>query len=180
MNWLAENALAIWAVGAVALTMALVVYFQLGTRNSQLAVVAVVLVTAALLVVEAMIETPREAVARTVDEIAAAVRANDMPGVLSYIAPTATTLRQEIETAMPLATIERAAVLGTPQIELAPGEPPTEAFVVCRVFVQGTLKQGGMRGGQAAACTVTFARDGERWLVTDYTSDRDWRRAVGR
>ena len=179
MNWLAENALAIWAVGAVALTMALVVYFQTGTRNSQYAVAIVVLVTAALLATESMLESPREAVARTLDEIAAAVRANDMPAVLRYIAPTAAELRKEIETAMPLATIERAAIIGTPQIMLDPSDEPTQATVQCRVFVHGALKNGGMKGGQIAACNIVMERDGDRWLVSSYTADQDWRRATG-
>jgi hypothetical protein len=178
MNWLAESALWIWAIGALALAMALVVYFQTGTRGSQLGVLVVVLVTALLLVTEAVLETPREAVARTLDEIAAAVRANDMPGVLSYVSPTAANLRQEVETAMPLVTIERAAIVGTPRIELDPAE--TRATVNCRVFVHGTQRSGGMKGGQIAACQATFVREGDRWLVTGYTADQDWRRALGR
>lgn len=179
MNWLAENTLAIWALGAVALTLALVVYFQTGTRNSQYTVATVVLVTAALLMTESMLETPREAVARTLDEITAAVRANDVPAVLQHIAPTAAELRKEIESAMPLATIERAAIIGTPQIVVGAGDDPTTATVKCRVFVHGTLRNGGMKGGNMANCNVDMIREGDRWLVSGYTADQDWRRAVG-
>jgi len=179
MNWLAENALVVWAIGAIALTMAVIVYFQTGSRGSQYGIVAVVLVTAALLVTESMLETPREAVARTLDEIAAEVRSNDVPGVLSYISLSAASLRKEIETAMPLATIERAAILGTPQITVGPGDDPTQATVACRVFVHGTLKGGGHKGGEMAACNVIMSREGDRWLVTSYSADKDWRRATG-
>jgi hypothetical protein len=178
MNWLAENALAIWAIGAIALSMALVVYFQTRSPRSQLAMVLVVVVTAGLLIAEHLLESPREAVARTLDEIASAVRSNDMPLVLSYIDPAAAQLRNEIETAMPLATIEWAGIIGEPLITLDPADEPTQAHVECRVIVHGTLNRGGMKGGQMAHCIVNFTRQGDRWLVLDYAADKDWRSAV--
>jgi hypothetical protein len=179
MNWLAENALVIWAIGAVALTMALVVYTQTRSQGSLLAIVLVVVVTGALLILENALESPREAVARTLDEIAVAVRTNDMPRVLSYIDPAAAQLRKEIETAMPLATIERAAIVGEPMITVGPNGDPTQARVECRAFVQGALKNSGMKGGQMANCIVTLTKQGDRWMVTEYAADQDWRRAAG-
>ncbi len=65
MNWLAENSLAIWMLGTVALTLALVIYFQTRTNRALYGVAAVVIVTAALLLTSWLIETPREAVERT-------------------------------------------------------------------------------------------------------------------
>jgi hypothetical protein len=178
MNWLAENALAIWAIGAVALTMALIVYFQTRTSKSLLAIALVVLVTSALLVTEHVLESPREAVARTLDEVAAAVRANDVPRVLSYIDPSAVQLRQEIEQAMPQVVIERAAIIGHPLISFDVDGDPRQADVECRGFVQGTLRNG-MKGGQMADCKVNLIKQGDRWLVTDYSADKDWRNATG-
>jgi hypothetical protein len=58
-------------------------------------------------------------------------------------------------------------------------QPPT-ASVTCRGFVHGTLKRNGMTGGELAEMTITFVHDGDRWLVEDYTSSKDWRRAAGR
>jgi hypothetical protein len=55
--------------------------------------------------------------------------------------------------------------------------PPT-ASVSCRGFVYGTLKRNGMTGGQAVELVITFVQAGDRWLVQDYTSPKDWRRAV--
>jgi len=180
MNWLAENALVIWAAGAVALTMALVVYWQTRTPRAQMAIAVVVLVTAALLVAEKWIETPREAVRRTLDEIAAAVRENDMPAVLRYISPQAANLRRDVETAMPRVTIGAAGIIGTPQIGVDLTVNPAQATVEGRGFIEGTLKRDGMKVRQMAQMTVTFVRDGDRWLVTGYTADKDWRSAVGR
>ena len=65
MNYLAENAIVIWMSGAVLVTMAGVVYWQTRAGAALLAMLAAVLTTASLLVAEHLIETPREAVDRT-------------------------------------------------------------------------------------------------------------------
>ncbi len=80
MNWLAENALPIWMGGAVALTMALIVFHQTRTNGALLGILGVIVITAALLLTERLIETPREAVERTLYSLAATVEANDVAG----------------------------------------------------------------------------------------------------
>jgi len=179
MNWLAENALPIWMGGAVALTMALVVYFQTRTNRALAGVGVVVAVTAALLVAERLMETPREAVERTLYELAATVEANDVPGALAFLAPTAAQgIRKDIETLMPLVRIERARIIGTPQIEV--DDSGDAATVRCRGVILAVNKRDGMKGGADDQLTMNWIRDGDRWLVESYTSQRNWNRALGR
>jgi hypothetical protein len=178
MTWLAENTLLIWVAGAIALTMAFVVYWQTRSPKSQIAIVVVILITAALLVAERQIETPREEVARTLYEIAAAVRENDMQSVLGYISPAAANFRDEVRTAMPLAEIDAANIIGTPRIEVDSSAVPPSASVRCRGFVHATLKRNGMKRGQAAALILTMVKQGDRWLITEYAADKDWRQAA--
>jgi len=180
MNWLAENSLPIWMGGAVALTMAMVVYLQTRANKALLGAVAVVAVTAALLAAEWLMETPREAVERTLYQLADAVEANDVPGTLMFIVPSANQMRTDVETLMPRVKIEQANILGTPDIDVDLTPNPPEASVRCRVFVHATDKQGGMKGGDMSELVIAFVRDGNRWLVKDYTSSRDWRREIGR
>ena len=118
MTWLAENALMIWAAGAVALTLAFVVYWETRSYRAQLAMALVVLITAALLVAEWLIETPREAVARTLYQLAATVEANDVPGTLGYLSPKAGEIRSDVEKLMPEVTIDLARIVGTPEIDV--------------------------------------------------------------
>jgi hypothetical protein len=179
MEWLAENALPIWVVGAIALTMALMIYFQTRNPKAFFGAGLVVLVTAALLVAERLMETPREAVERTLYELAATVEANDIPGTLAYLAPSAdSNIRTDVETLMPLVEIERARIIGTPQIEVEPSGQTATAQL--RGLILATVKQSGMKGGQDDELTLMLVRRGERWLVEDYTSKRNWHRAVGR
>ena len=175
MNYVAENSLPIWVAGAVAFTMALVVFLQTRTNKALLGIGVVLAVTTALLAAEWLIETPREAVERTLYELAATVESNDVPGTLAFMVPGAAA-RQEVEELMPLVNIERARILGTPQIDV---EPP-DAVVRCRGLIIATVKQTGMKGGAEDEVTLSFVERGGRWLLQDYSSNRRWRRALGR
>jgi hypothetical protein len=181
MNYLAENALPIWTAGAVILTMALIVYLQLRTSESFLAMVVILAVFGALLLTEYLIETPREAVERTLYELADTVEANDVAGALRFLASTAPTqIRHDVETLMPLVKIERARIIGSPKIDVEAGDEPDSATVTCRGIVIATVKQNGMKGGAEDELTMNWVRQGNRWLVEDYVAKRNWNRAVGR
>lgn len=181
MNWLAENALPIWVGGAVALTMAIIVYLQTRTNKALLGIGVVVAVTAALLAAEWLMETPREAIERTLYELAAAVEANDVPATLTFLASSADAeVRSDVETLMPLVNIERARIIGTPKIEVDNVPDPSSATAQMRGIIVATIKRNGMKGGQEDELTLTLVRSGDRWLVESYTSKRNWHRALGR
>jgi hypothetical protein len=177
MTWLAENALVIWMAGAVALTMALIVFFQTRTNGALYGVVAVVLVTAVFLVANRIWETPREAVERTLYNLAATIETNDVQGALKFLSPSVSAeLRKDVETLMPLVEIEMARILGSPAIEMSPNEDA--ATVRCQGIIRAKNKQDGMVGGAADKFVLQWVRSGDRWLLESYTSDKDWNAAV--
>ena len=125
MNWLAENALPIWMGGAVALTMALVVYFQTRTQRCARCDGGVVVVAAALLAGRIVVSKRR---ARRSSE-----RSTSWPrrskrtmwparSVISRRSADAQ-IRKDVETLMPLVKIERARIIGTPEIDVGDGKP---------------------------------------------------------
>ncbi|HEY4231915.1 MAG TPA: hypothetical protein VGM76_00685 [Lacipirellulaceae bacterium] len=178
--WLAENPVAIWCGGAVLLTLAAVVHFQIRSRASLLAILAVALVSAALLIAERLIVTPREEVALTLDQIAARIEANDLPGLLSFISPAAKGVRADAGSLMPLVTVDRARIIGTPEINVDSAATPPTATANCQGVVDVTVKQNGMKGPYLDRVQIQFVRSGERWLIESYTPQKDWRRAAGR
>jgi hypothetical protein len=181
MNWLAENALPIWVCGAIALTMAVVVFQPTRSNAALLGIISVIAVTALLLLIERFWITPREAVERTLYELADAVEANDVSKTVSFLATNADpAIRSDVETLMPLVEIERANIIGTPVIELGPGNEPTAATAKLQGIIVARIKRNGMKGGQEDELTLSLVRNGERWLVESYTSKRNWHRALGR
>jgi hypothetical protein len=181
MTWLAENTLTICMVGAVALAMAVFVWFQTRTRGAAYGVLGVLLVTAVLALASWLIETPREAVERSLYELAARVEANDVKGALSYLAPSADAqLRKDVETLMPLVQIDRARIIGEPEINLEGGANANSATVKCRGIIMAVNRKDGMKGGAEDHLVLKWVLHENRWLVESYTSQRNWNRAVGR
>jgi hypothetical protein len=180
MNWLAENSLAICMIGAVALAMALFVYFQTRTNGALYGVLAVILLTAILVLVSWLIETPREAVERSLYSLAATVEDNDVKGTLGYLSPKADPqIRKDIETLMPLVKIERARIIGTPEIEMGSGTNPNTATVKCQGVALAVNRRDGMKGGAQDHFVLTWVFRDNRWLIESYTSDKNWQHAVG-
>ncbi len=179
LTWLAENSLPIWMLGAIALTMAAIVYFQTRSRGAFYGVVGAIAATTLLLLVNRLVETPREAVERRLYEIAATVEANDVPGTLRFLAPSVSTeVRSDVETLMPQVRIERARVIGTPQTEL--NATQDAATIQCRGIILAVRRSDGMKGGDDDRLELHWVlRDGE-WLLESYASQKNWNRAVGR
>lgn len=181
MNWLAENTLTILMIGAVALAMAAFVYFQTRTNGALYSVLGVILLTGVLLLISWVIETPREAVERSLYHLAATVEANDVKGALSYLAPSADPqLRKDVETLMPLAQIDRARIIGTPEIALEGGANINAAIVKCHGVIFAVNKQDGMKGGAEDHLVLKWVLRDNHWLLESYTSQKNWSRAVGR
>jgi hypothetical protein len=177
MRWLAENALPIWFGGAIALTMASVVYFQTRAKGSLYGILGVISVTAALLLFNRLVETPREAAEHALYQLAATVEANDVPGALAQMAPSANPeLRRDVETLMPQVRIERARVIGSPDVELSPDE--NSATIQCRGIILAVNKRDGMKGGGDDRMVLRWVRQGERWLLESYKSQKDWNGAL--
>ena len=82
---------------------------------------------------------------------------------------------------MPLVRIERARIIGTPEIGLEGGANINSATVKCRGVILAINKQDGMKGGADEPHLVLkwVLRD-NRWLLESYTSQKNWNRAVGR
>jgi len=181
MTWLAENALPIWLLGAVAMTMAFIVFFQVRSRGAMWGVVGVVATVAALLAFNWFVETPREAVGRSLYELAATVEANDVPGALAFLspglAPNGKELRKDIESLMPQVKIDRARVMTTPEIEMS--DDGRRATVKCRGIVVAVTRDG-MKGAVEDRVTMEWERSGDRWLVRDFVAEKNWGGGLGR
>lgn len=173
MILLLENPAPIWVVGAILLTMAGIVYASLRTPAALAAMIFIVALTAAALCAEYFYLTPREQVQTALEDLMAAVEADDVPGVLALLAPTSSTIRGDAETLMPLFEIDKARTTGTTEVELTGEET---AIAHARVFVQVRHKRSGIRGGDFAEVDFTYRRQGDRWLVEDYEVSKEWRK----
>ncbi|MEM6330087.1 MAG: hypothetical protein AAF790_07555 [Planctomycetota bacterium] len=177
MQLLFESPAVICVAGAVALTMAGIVYHATRTWASLAAVALVVLLTALGLVIEHQVRTPREQVQAALLGLLEAIEADDVPGVLARLTPTAAEMRADAERLMPEFDIDRARSTGEIEVELSPG-PPETATVAANVFVKARHRRSGMQGGDFARVEFRLVREGGRWLVDGYNASEDWRRGA--
>src|SRR5690606_2539483 len=123
-------------------------------RGSQMAIGIVLLLTLGGLLTEWWIETPREQVATTLQQLLDEIETNDLPGVLSYLSPNAGDVRSDAETLMPKLKIDRANSAGEVEITLDDESNPTEATAKFKGFIVATDISSGIRGGYNDGVTV--------------------------
>lgn len=160
--------------------LATVVHLQLRTKGSLITVFAVVVATAMLLAVERLIVTPREEVEQTLNDLTKRIAANDLPGVITFIEPGAKQVRTDAESLMPLVTVQRASILGTPEIAVDMISSPPTATVDCQGLVEVTVKKDGIKGPYMDRVEIHFVREGECWLIDSYKPAKDWHHGAGR
>ena len=81
---------------------------------------------------------------------------------------------------MPLVRIDRARIIGTPEIVVEGGANNGSATVKCRGVILAINKQDGMKGGADDHLVLKWVQRDNRWLLESYTSQKNWNRAVGR
>jgi ketosteroid isomerase-like protein len=170
MTVLLENPVVIAVVGGLLATMAAVVFLSRRNLESLVALVAVVAVTLLLLVVERFVVTDREAVEYALEDMLAAIEANDTPGVLAWIDPTATGVRDDVQTLMPMVKV-KVANAGAVDVEVT---APGAADCNFQAYLQGTH---GSSGSPLAyinqRVNLNWVKQGDRWLVKSYAAYYD-------
>ncbi len=171
MSILVEYPVAIAVIGGIAATLALVVFLARRTSGAALALGGIIVATLLLLVVERLVVTDREQVESNVGGLLAAVEANDLPGVLSFIDPAGAGVRSDAQTLMSLVKVIKARAIGRLETRLDAVANPPAARVSLHGFLDGVHSSTGMHIGYFnQQVDVDWVKRGERWLVDDYTA----------
>lgn len=168
MDTLLENPVPIFSVGAVLATFFGMVFLA---RRSLLPLVglgAVVLFTSLLLITEMLIVTPREQVEVAIDDILDAIESNDVNGVLAMVDPSATQVRSDVETLMPMVKVEDTGATAV-QIECE-GREPTEALSTFKGRVRGVHAKSGIAVFYFDKVELHWTRSKGEWLLDDFTA----------
>lgn len=174
MSLLTENGLAIGIIGGVASTVALVFFLARRTGGSLAVLAGVLAATCLLLVVERVVETDRELVATAVADVYAAVKSNDVAGVLALVDPAATTMRSDIQTLMPMIKVDKANPMGTVEIEVDAASTPLTAVSTSNAFLDGVHGSSGMRVAYFnQRVDLKWVKQGDKWLLDGYTAYYD-------
>jgi hypothetical protein len=120
-----------------------------------------------LLVAERFIVTDNERITTTLDGIAAAAQANDLNGILVFVAPEAHDVRRLAETSLHQVTITEAGIGGDLEIEIHDETDPPTAQANFTGHFRGHPRRDPVGHdvfiGQFKTALV---KQGDQWLVT--------------
>lgn len=182
MNVLLESPLAVGAIGAVAITVAAILFTQTRSRRALAALLGAVLLTVGGIVVERLIETPREQVLGSVGDLFVAIEANDLPAVLRLIDPQATEMRADAEALMPKFRVQSAGEGGEIRVELPADAASEGAAATARLkpLIKVQHAKSGVMAAYFDSLELTLVRRGDAWLFSGYQPAQDWREGAAK
>ena len=168
MDTFFENPLPLLFVGVI--VEAILISLLYGTHKKVwlLPIVGVLLVLVALVLVERIVVTPREEVECTVDQIADALRANDINAVLARLSDSARESRSRAKWALGRIEINGVKVSGLEVTVNSLRSPPTAKAVFSGVLKFDDRKKEYPYRAHAAKFEVDFRKEGGRWMVTGH------------
>jgi hypothetical protein len=173
MNWLLETPWPAILLGATAEIILAIVFFTIQRRWVMIAmgVVAALMVGAFLL--ERVVVTPTEEVDTALQQLAASLEANDVPAILSLVAPDAAGVRGAAERHMPRYQINAVHIARDLTITVDDKSDPPTAVATFTCRVNANDKRGQLPYQNAILqFSIKYRKYGESWLVYEYDVDR--------
>jgi hypothetical protein len=166
MNWFFEGPWAILLTGGVLEATLLIALVRTGRGALVGAIAGVGLLTAGLLVLERSIVTDNERISDTLDGLAAAAVANDLDGLLSFIAPEADQVRRLATDSLRRVTIREAKIGNDLMIKITQqgGAPSALATFTGRFRVESHREALG-HDAFIGRFRVGLVKQGDKWLI---------------
>ena len=167
--WLFEQPLVILFLGIVLVAALAGGFIQTGRRPLLFAMLAVIALTAGLLVLERIVVTQVEQVESTLHQIAAHLERNDVNAVVKMISEGAPELRNEARQKMGLIEISQVRIKNNLKVEIVKDQEPPVAEARFNAVIRGTDRLG-QYGDQAYPrfFIVNLRLEDEQWRVRSY------------
>ncbi len=164
MIWFFENPIPLMVIGGVIGIVLLILVYQTGQPRWLYIFGGFVLFWGGLLVVEKLVVTPREKLLATIEDGAAAVRANDWNRAMTFIAPSAQKTAQKLKGDARQDSIKELNIIRR-DLQFDNDSNPTKCDATILMQIEGSKFPR-----VPAKITLKFAwfeKEG-RWLVEDY------------
>ncbi len=165
-EFLFENPVTMGVVGAALTLVAAVTWIKGGYAAALYSAVALFLLTLLLISLNLQIQTDREKVRGVIDDVASAVRRNDLDGVLRHVHGARSSALSRAQNELPQFKFEEARVTGMKSIEVNADTAPPTAIAEFNVYVELTAHGTPYKVPRFVRCY--FVRESDRWLVSDY------------
>jgi hypothetical protein len=175
MNLLLEQPLAVVIAGVILGLIGGIAWSSTGRKEWLVGLGLVVVLTIVGMIVEQLVVTDREAIERTLGEIARDVQSNNVRTVLRHIATGASDVQREAETELPRYRFDECRVTKVHNVDIDASAEPRSAIVEFNVIATGSFSEGGVElTGQQVLRWVRLHMVREKdsqWRVQDYEHD---------
>jgi hypothetical protein len=169
MTWFTENPLMPVVIGIVIEAGLVVGLAKTGKRSFLWGMIATLAVVMATVVMEHLIVTPREAVTATIEQMRAALAANDRAELLTHIEPTGIPLRNKVQNDLTLVTVTEAKINDL-KVDVDDSGKIAKADLKGVVHFEGTAATMGARFVAVRIHLDLRKRDSDgKWLVKEAT-----------
>lgn len=173
MTWLLETPWPAILFGIMAEILLAIALFTISKRWVAIAMGVVAALVVAMVLLERFITTETEEVEIALQQLAAALAADDVPAVLSLVAPDARGVRKAAEQHMPRYVINSVNIARDLTITVDHEAVPPKAVAKFTCRVNANDKRGQIPYQNAILqFTMRYRQDGDRWLVYEYDVDR--------
>ena len=169
MTAIFENPLPLLFVGIVVEAILITLFYGMQKKVWLVPIAGVLLAMVALVIVERVVVTEREEVEHTVDQIAAALRANDTNAVLSHLSDSARESRSRAKWAMGRIEINSVKVSGLEITVNRLTSPPSAKAVFSGVIRFKDRKKEYPYKAYGSKFEVELRKEGGRWKVTAHS-----------
>ena len=171
MAWLTEDpTVVLLAIGVVAVAI-IIAILKTGRGLYLTWLGGVVLLALLVIVVERYIVTDREKVEDTLYGAAAALEANDVEAVASYLASAGEALEREVRSRMRNTEVRVARIVSDLHIDFSPLEIPPKATASFLGHVEVKAASVPLENF-LGRFKIQLVQEGERWLVQSYDLER--------
>ncbi len=161
-----ENPLWLGVCGALVTIVAAVLWMQSGARSAAVIALVAIVSTVLLVLVSLRVETDREKVVQTINQVADAVESNDLQRVLTYIAPSGAQGLRRARHELPQFTFREARMTRLKSVMVNRNNTPPTALAEFSVIVD--VAANGQEARLPRFVKAYFVEVGGRWLVRDY------------
>jgi len=166
ISWFTENSLPPMIGGSLMALCFFGLAFYFYNRAMFYIGMAILALTAMIVVIETLIVTDREKITAIVYDLAKAVEQNRMDDVLAVVAPQRTDARQQIQAEMPQYQFTSCRIVGVNSFNLS--NDSRKAEIVFVVFASGSHYQVG-KGNVHRRVKLYFEKQADdSWKMVDY------------
>jgi hypothetical protein len=171
-----ESPVAIVAFGIFVTLLLLAVARVVPLKSVAQPMMAIAAITVGLLFVEHFVQTDREVVSETLNQMAADLERNDLEAVLGHIHGSAPERREQAATAIPLFFFESIRIDRLHDVRIIGQGPSRKAIAEFNVTVVGRDREGTVDGSSVPRFVIlTLQHDQGAWRVVD-VEDHDAQR----